>query len=142
MSYSIYPNSTIIQWRGLKGNERGLWYSPGLNNLLIGKLDEDGFLVGKVIHNGLTQEMCDKGQYYLSGAFREGYTYDHWDLHEFEFLGGWDTFFTLKGYLDFLGPATYDQIKAYFKAKPLVLDIERRKKDSKARLAARNKVKK
>jgi hypothetical protein len=140
MSFELFPQTYVHRSRRLTGKERGLWYSKSLNILLLGYIDRDGCLSAKVISNGRTQEDYDNGMYFSS--FNTGYRYNNWDLHEVEFLGGWNTFFTLKGYLDFLIPASYEQIKAYFLAKRLVLDIEQCKLDSEARRLAHNKVSK
>lgn len=141
MSFELFPQSYVHRSRKLSGKERGLWFSPGLNLLLLGYLDADGCLVAKVIHTGLTQSDYDEGKYFLS-SFSYGYRYDNWNLHEVEFMGGWNTFLTLKGYLDFLMPASYEQIQSYFKAKRLVLDIEQRKRDHEARKLAHDKLSK
>jgi hypothetical protein len=141
MSFELFPQTYVHRSRRLSGSERGLWFSKSLNLLLLGYLDKDGYLVAKVIHDGLTQEDCDAGRYWMS-SFSTGYRYNNWDLHDYEFLGGWNTFLTLKGYLDFLMPASYEQIQAYFKAKRLVLDLEQSKRDREERKLAHDKLSK
>ena len=93
----------------------GYYYSDELKTLIIGFKDKKGRLHGKVLGNTFEDglEICV--------PFSYGYRYNHW--HEgFIYVGKLTTYTTLKGYFDFLDIADYEQIKAYFLAKSIVLD--------------------
>lgn len=121
--FDIFSNIIIAEWNGFKPGQYGLWYDASLNTLIVGFLDEDCCLRGRVIHNGPTQKDIDEGRYFA--AWSIGYTYNNWDLHEMEYVGRYRNYSGLYGYLEFIEGATYEQIKAYFKVKELLKDINK-----------------
>jgi len=93
----------------------GYYYSDELKTLIIGFKDKKGRLHGKVLGNNFEDglEICV--------PFSYGYRYNSW--HEgFIYVGRLSTYTTLKGYFDFLDIADYEQIKAYFLSKQIILD--------------------
>lgn len=91
----------------------GYYYSESIKTLIMGFEDKKGRLHGKVI--GDTFE----NPYFR--PFNYGYSYTSW--HEgFIYVGKLTAYTTLNGYLNFLDESNYEQIKAYFLVKPLVLE--------------------
>lgn len=83
--------------------------------LLIGAIRGNGsiyckYLSGKVIYSK---------PLYFTRSWNHGYKYDNWDWNPFEFIPT-TAFSGLKGYLDFIDGANFDEIKAYFKLKDLM----------------------
>lgn len=117
----MFSDEFVTVFRGNKKGQFGYWYNPTLKTLIVGKIDEDFKLSGEVVG-------CD-----FDGALRAydiGYRYHDWGQHEFEYVGKTTTFTTLKGYLDFIKDADYEQLKSYFKAK-LLLEKEWNRQKSK-----------
>ena len=112
----LFPNSYVARFRGNKPGQFGFFYSKGLNILMVGRITEDHCLSGEVVHDGILKDDM------RMACFRRGYKYGNWDQHDFEYLGHASTYNTLEGYLKFIKDATEDQLKAYFKAKPLVME--------------------
>jgi len=117
----LFPQSYALRANSFKLKQFGLWYDRSVT-LLVGFIDDNGFLKGRVKHNGTTQKDCDEGRYF--SAWNTGYTYDRWDLHDVEYVGTLRNYTSLAGYLEFLETATYDQMKAYFKTKELLIDAK------------------
>ena len=109
----MFPQSYVARFRGNKPGDYGLYYSKDLNMVIVGRITEDCCLSGKVIAHGFHN---------MFNAFNVGYRYGNWDQHDFEYLGHTATFGNLAGYMKFIKDATYEQLKAYFKAKPLVME--------------------
>lgn len=117
--FDLFPVSYQARHNGFHIGQRGLFYDASLNTLIIGAVTESG-LKGRVIHNGRTQKDYDEGRYFA--AWSVGYSYDRWDMHSMEYVGTYRNYTSLSGYLEFLEPASYAQIKAYFKTKELLKD--------------------
>jgi len=98
----------------------GLYYSESLDTIIIGYKKPGQYrdrLVGRVI--GHTKSYEDV--YYGFHAFNYGYKYQDW-TEGFEYVGRYTTHTTLKGYLDFIKDADFDQIKAFFKCKDKIVE--------------------
>ena len=98
--------------------ELGIYYSEQLSTVILGYKvpgKHRDQLAGKVI--GHTIKRGD----WLWHAYNVGYEYHDWD-GSFIYIGRYTTFTTLKGYMDFLIPATTQQIEGYFKSKQVVLE--------------------
>jgi len=121
--FDLFSNIIVAEWNGFKKGQYGLWYDESLNTLIVGFIDEDYCLRGRVLHNGRTQKACDEGRYFA--AWSIGYTYNNWDMHDMTYVGRYRNYSGLYGYLEFLEPATLEQIKAYFKVKELLKDINK-----------------
>lgn len=96
-----------------RNGDTGLYYSQSLDLLIVG-MRVDWHLKGRVISNN----SCLDGGSWILSSFPVGYTYKNWGGDEFTYLGTYRTFITLDGYLSFIDRADYDDLKAYFKAKP------------------------
>lgn len=91
----------------------GYYYSESIKTLIMGFEDKKGRLHGKVIGDTFQNPMFV--------PFSYGYSYNSW--HEgFIYVGKLTAYTTLNGYLNFLDESNYEQIKAYFLVKPLVLE--------------------
>lgn len=121
--YDLFSNIIIAEWKRFRKGQYGLWYDAGLNTLIVGFIDENHSLKGRVLHNGVTQKDIDEGRYFA--AWSTGYTYDNWDIHVMVYVGRYRNYSGLYGYLEFLEDATYEQIKAYFKVQELLKDINK-----------------
>lgn len=119
----IFSNVIISEWNGFKEGQYGLWYDTSLNTLIVGFIDENHSLKGRVLHNGRTQKDIDEGRYFA--AWSTGYTYDNWDMHDMEYVGRYRNYSNIYGYLEFLENASYSQIKAYLKVQELLKDINK-----------------
>jgi hypothetical protein len=94
----------------------GYYYSDELKTLIIGFEDSKGRLHGKVLGNTFEGDLGN-----MLAPFSYGYRYNSW--HEgFIYVGKLTTYTTLKGYFDFLDIADYEQIKAYFLSKQIILE--------------------
>lgn len=118
--YSIMPTSYDLRINGFEIGNYGYFYDSNFETLLIGYIDKSGSLVGRVVHNGLTQKKIYEGRYFA--AWNNGYSYTNWDKSEFEYVGKLNAYIDTYAYLDFIETASYDQIRAYFEAKELLID--------------------
>lgn len=89
--------------------EIGLYYVRENDLVIVGYRNDDNSITGRVIANLNENPMFQ--------AFHVGYKYKHW---RGTYIGRINSFSNLKGYMDFLIPATDGQITAYFKAKKAV----------------------
>lgn len=91
----------------------GYYYSASIKTLIMGFEDKRGRLHGKVIGDTFQDPMFV--------PFRYGYRYNNW-YEGFVYVGKLTAYTTLDGYLNFLDESNYEQIKAYFLVKPIVLE--------------------
>lgn len=90
--------------------EIGLYYIPENDLVIIGfKNLNSHTITGRVI--------CNLKENYLYHTFSVGYKYNNWTG---TYIGRLAAYSTLKGYLDFINLASYNQIKMYFKVKKKV----------------------
>ena len=120
MSFDFYPPEVVCRFLGMRESQIGYFYDDKLKTLIVGRI-KDGKLKGRVIHNGRTQKDFDEGRYF--SAWSMGYSYSDWDKHDFIYVGKKINYTSLKGYFKFIDQANLESIKAYFKAKELLKDI-------------------
>src|SRR5690554_1781580 len=97
-------------------NKRGYFFDG--STLLIGIISggESAYckqLSGKVIYSKPFEGSC------FTRPWRVGYSYDNWDFRDFEYIPAYAFSKGLRGYLNFLEQASYEEIKAYFAIKEL-----------------------
>ncbi len=91
----------------------GYYYSPKIKTIIIGFIDKNNKLNGKVIGNTFLNSDCV--------PFSCGYKYDRW-YEGFLYIGKLSTYTSFDGYMSFLKDASYDQIKSYFLCKSVIID--------------------
>jgi hypothetical protein len=58
---------------------------------------------------------------FYGGAYRVGYSYDKWDIHEMEYVGKLRNYSTHAGFMEFLDTfETVDDVKNYFTVKEMI----------------------